>query len=117
MARRYYRLSCSYLHTVQSKYVLRVRCYLSMILYFLLGTMVASAPCHNQRIFHAECRPDSDTSFVTVGVKHLKFWSVTGGQLVAKKGLLAEVPDVAEKPKMQTMLSLAFGAVSAMTSL
>ncbi len=73
---------------------------------------MTSTPVQKGRIFHAEFRPDSDTSFVTVGVKHVKFWSIAGGELVGKKGVLANVADSAEEPKMQTMLSIAFGSVS-----
>ena len=82
----------------------------------MAGTKVASGPAHSQRIFRAEFRPDSDTQFVTVGVKHVKFWSVAGGQLMGKRGILGKVDmpaGVASPQKMQTMLSLAFGAVSA----
>ncbi|KAK7103893.1 echinoderm microtubule-associated protein-like 6 [Littorina saxatilis] len=77
------------------------------------GTKVATGPGHNQRIFRAEFRPDSDTQFVSVGVKHVKFWSVAGSQLMGKRGILGKVdmPAGAASPqKMQTMLSLAFGA-------
>ena len=77
-----------------------------------IGTKVASGPGHSQRIFLAEFRPDSDSQFVSVGVKHIKFWTVAGGQLLAKKGILAAVPECPNMPKMQTMLSVAFGAVS-----
>ena len=49
---------------------------------------------------------------MTVGVKHIKFWTVAGGELISKKGVLAKIPDLPEMPKMQTLLSLAFGAVS-----
>lgn len=73
---------------------------------------MATAPGNQQRIFYAAFRPDSDSQFVTVGVKHVKFWSVAGGQLVGRRGIMAAVPDMADKPKMQTMLSCAFGAVS-----
>lgn len=78
----------------------------------LSGAKVASSPGHNQRIFHAEFRPDSDTQFVTVGVKHIKFWTIAGGELVGKRGIINPLPDLPETPKMQTLLSLAFGAVS-----
>ncbi len=77
-----------------------------------LGAKIASTSGHSQRIFHAEFRPDSDSSFVTIGVNHVKFWNVAGSQLVGKKGILAKVPDLPEQPKMQTLLSVAFGAVS-----
>ncbi|GFS05106.1 echinoderm microtubule-associated protein-like 6 [Elysia marginata] len=73
------------------------------------GSKVASAPGHSQRIFRAEFRPDSDTQFVTVGVKHVKFWSVAGSELIGKRGILTSSEAVGQH-KMQTMLSLAFGA-------
>lgn len=79
--------------------------------------MVASKSGDTQRIFHAEFRPDSDSQFVTVGVKHVKFWSVVGGELVARKGVLTKPEGATGVVKMQTMLSLAFGAVSIVTSL
>ncbi|GFN97686.1 echinoderm microtubule-associated protein-like 6 [Plakobranchus ocellatus] len=73
------------------------------------GTKVASAPGHSQRIFRAEFRPDSDTQLVSVGVKHVKFWSVAGSELIGKRGILTNTEAMGQ-PKMQTMLSLAFGA-------
>ncbi|CAH1792746.1 unnamed protein product [Owenia fusiformis] len=74
------------------------------------GSKVCSAAGHTSRIFHAEFRPDSDSAFVTVGVKHVKFWTIAGGELIGKKGLLANVGEGDEEVKMQTMLSIAFGA-------
>ena len=46
---------------------------------------------------------------MTCGVKHVMFWNVAGGSLVGKKGVLS-LPG--QDIKMQTMLSVAFGAVS-----
>lgn len=60
----------------------------------------------------AEFRPDSDSQFVTVGVKHVKFWTVAGSQLLGKRGLLKRSCTNPQESKMQTMLSIAFGAVS-----
>lgn len=54
-----------------------------------------------------EFRPDSDTQFVSVGIKHIKFWTLVGGSLMYKKGVIGSVED----GRMQTMLSVAFGAV------
>lgn len=54
-----------------------------------------------------EFRPDSDSQFVSVGIKHIKFWTLVGGSLVYKKGVIGSVED----GRMQTMLSVAFGAV------
>ena len=79
-----------------------------------LGLKLASTTGHTQRIFVAEFRPDSDTKFVTCGVKHVMFWTLAGGQLVGKRGVLTqpEGDDSETTMKMQTMLSVAFGAVS-----
>ena len=55
-----------------------------------------------------EFRPDSDTQFVSVGIKHIKFWTLVGGSLMYKKGVIGSV----EEGRVQTMLSVAFGAVS-----
>ena len=73
---------------------------------------MAGGPGHTSRIFAARFRPDSDSSFVTVGVKHVRFWTVAGGELISKKGVLAAVSEDGTESKMQTFLSLAFGAVS-----
>lgn len=73
---------------------------------------VASAPGHNQRIFRAEFRPDSDSQFVSVGVKHVKFWSVAGSELVGKRGILTDAGTGTKIKTLHTMLSVAFGAVS-----
>lgn len=55
-----------------------------------------------------EFRPDSDSQFVSVGIKHVKFWTLAGGALMYKKGVVGTLED----GRMQTMLSVAFGAVS-----
>ncbi|XP_036071655.1 echinoderm microtubule-associated protein-like 6 isoform X3 [Oryzias melastigma] len=70
------------------------------------GTKVSSKGGHTERIFVVEFRPDSDTQFVSVGVKHIKFWTLVGGSLTYKKGVIGSVED----SRVQTMLSVAFGA-------
>lgn len=55
-----------------------------------------------------EFRPDSDAQFVSVGIKHVKFWTLAGSALMYKKGVVGTLED----GRMQTMLSVAFGAVS-----
>ncbi|KTG42430.1 hypothetical protein cypCar_00032632, partial [Cyprinus carpio] len=70
------------------------------------GAKVASRAGHTQRIFVAEFRPDSDTQFVSVGIKHVRFWTLAGRALLSKKGVLSSIEDA----RMQTMLSVAFGA-------
>ena len=76
------------------------------------GTRLAQGIGHTKRIFLAEFRPDSDNSFVTVGVKHVMFWTVAGSQILGKRGLLNTAGQNTQDAKMQTMLSIAFGAVS-----
>ena len=80
--------------------------------HFSSGAKLATAVGHNQRIFRAEFRPDSDSQFVTVGVKHVKFWTVAGSQLVGKRGILTNAGVGTDVHKLQTMLSIGFGAVS-----
>ncbi|XP_037602711.1 echinoderm microtubule-associated protein-like 5 isoform X2 [Sebastes umbrosus] len=70
------------------------------------GAKVASRVGHTHRIFVAEFRPDSDTHFVSVGIKHVRFWTLAGRALLSKKGVLSTIEDA----RMQTMLSVAFGA-------
>ncbi|CAL8295460.1 unnamed protein product, partial [Arctogadus glacialis] len=70
------------------------------------GATVATRQGHTQRIFVAEFRPDSDTHFVSVGIKHVRFWTLAGRALLSKKGVLSTIEDA----RMQTMLSVAFGA-------
>ncbi|XP_057217479.1 echinoderm microtubule-associated protein-like 6 isoform X1 [Triplophysa rosa] len=70
------------------------------------GGKVCCKGGHVDRIFVVEFRPDSDTQFVSVGIKHIKFWTLVGGSLLYKKGVMGTVEDA----RMQTMLSVAFGA-------
>ena len=80
----------------------------------LSGTKLATAQGHTERIFVAEFRPDSDSDFVTCGVKHVKFWNLAGGQLLGKRGVIGgAVPGISDESqlRMQTMLSVAFGGV------
>ena len=84
---------------------------IDMHIMILSGTKVASGPGHSKRIFVAEFRPDSDTTFVTCGVKHATWWTVAGATLVGKKANVASY-QAGSATKMQTMLSVAFGPVS-----
>ncbi|XP_047191015.1 echinoderm microtubule-associated protein-like 6 isoform X1 [Scophthalmus maximus] len=70
------------------------------------GSRVCSRAGHPDRIFVVEFRPDSDSQFVSVGIKHVKFWTLAGGALMYKKGVVRTLED----GRMQTMLSVAFGA-------
>lgn len=75
------------------------------------GSKLASCDGHTERIFIAQFRPDTDNMFVTCGVKHVKFWTLAGSQLIAKRGNIASLQNEDSTDKLQTMLSVAFGAV------
>ena len=53
---------------------------------------------HSDRIFDSCFLPNSDSSFVTVGVKHLKVWDVMGNTLKSKRGIFGS------KGSLQTVL-------------
>ena len=76
------------------------------------GTLVASASgdVEPNRIFRAMFRPDSETVFVSVGFKHVKFWSIAGSELIKRKGVLIDSNKDKNKQlkKMPTMLSIGF---------
>ena len=73
-----------------------------------VGAKMAVSGGGSKRIFLAQFRPDSDVQFVSVGVRHVKFWTVAGSQLVSKDPIFPKsIP-----AKMQTMLSMAFAPVS-----
>lgn len=46
------------------------------ILMMLVGIKVSNHSSTIKRIFCAQFRPDSDSHFVSVGVKHVMFWQV-----------------------------------------
>ena len=75
------------------------------------GVNIACTVGSEHRIFRALFRPDSETQFVSAGVKHLKFWSVAGNTLVEKKAVITKSADGKRSAKMQTMLSIAFQGV------
>ena len=74
------------------------------------GVKMAQSPGSVNRIFLAQFRPDSTDKFVSVGVQHVKFWSLAGSKLLSKRGVLNI--STATNHRMQTMLSIAFAPVS-----
>lgn len=77
------------------------------------GSLAASAVGDSRRIFRVMFRPDSDTVFVSVGFKHVKFWNIAGSELIKKNGVLTDSEmSSAKLKKMPTMLSIAFGLVN-----
>ena len=54
------------------------------------GATVATASGHHGRVLAASFRPGKDDEFVTCGVKHVKWWTLSGNKLLAKKGLFTK---------------------------
>lgn len=75
------------------------------------GVNVACTVASEERVFRALFRPNSETQFVTAGVKHLKFWTVAGNTLLDKRAVVTKTAAGKRTTKMQTMLSIAFGPV------
>ena len=71
------------------------------------GSKVAQTSGDKRRVFLAQFRPDSDTQFVSCGVKHVRFWNLAGTRLLSQRGSLPKTCGAS----MQTMLSLAFAQV------
>ena len=60
--------------------------------------------CFLLQVFDVQYNPFKDNSIVSCGVKHIKFWSLCGNTLTAKKGVFGKVGEI------QTMLCLGFGS-------
>eukprot|EP00055_Hartaetosiga_balthica_P012061 m.57177 g.57177 ORF g.57177 m.57177 type:complete len:1939 (+) comp7823_c0_seq2:90-5906(+) len=71
------------------------------------GIQLAKATV-NHRLFVVAFRPDSDVEFVTAGIKHIKFWTLTGSSLLSQRGHTSGPM----KKKMTTMLGIGFGKES-----
>lgn len=61
---------------------------------------------HNEDIFGLRWNPHDDDRFVTVGVKHIKFWIRAGGGMTSKQGVFGKA---AGKQGKETQLCVVFG--------
>lgn len=55
------------------------------------------------KVFDVQFNPYAENSLVSCGVKHIKFWSLCGNALTAKKGVFGKTGEI------QTIMCLAFG--------
>ena len=55
------------------------------------GRILSSTRGHNDRIFDVQFNPFSPNTLATCGVKHIKFWSLSGNSLTGKKGIFGRV--------------------------
>ena len=46
---------------------------------------------HKDKIFEVRCDPNAFDKLVTVGVRHIKFWTIAGGGLTSKRGTYGDV--------------------------
>lgn len=58
---------------------------------------------HKDKIFVVKWNPFSSDKLVTVGIKHIKFWTQTGGGFTSKRGIFGNVA------KQDTMLCATYG--------
>uniref|UniRef100_A0A8C9CAS3 EMAP like 6 n=1 Tax=Phocoena sinus TaxID=42100 RepID=A0A8C9CAS3_PHOSS len=65
------------------------------------GKLLASATGHSDRIFDISWDPYQPNRVVSCGVKHIKFWTLCGNALTAKRGIFGKTGD------LQTILCLA----------
>ncbi len=61
---------------------------------------------HNAKIFCLRWNPYDDERFVTVGVKHIKFWTKAGGGMTAKQGVFGKISG---KQGKQNQMCVVFG--------
>lgn len=86
---------------------------LATFFFLILGKILATTTGYRNRLFKGVFRPDSDIHFVTVGIKHVKFWTLVGSQLHGHKGVLniASEGQNESHGALKTMLSVMFGKV------
>ncbi|CAF1944366.1 unnamed protein product [Rotaria magnacalcarata] len=70
------------------------------------GEKLASQRGHNDKIFCLRWNPHDDDRFVTVGVKHIKFWTKAGGGMTSKQGVFGKA---AGKQGKQNQMCVVFG--------
>ena len=63
---------------------------------------------HKDKIFVIKWNPFSSDQLVTVGIKHIKFWTQTGGGFTSKRGIFGNVA------KQDTMLCVTYGKTAEM---
>ena len=61
---------------------------------------------HNDKIFCLRWNPHDDDRFVTVGVKHIKFWTRAGGGMTSKQGVFGKA---AGKQGKESQMCVVFG--------
>lgn len=68
------------------------------------GEKLATTRGHKSKIFCISWNPYTDNQLVTVGIKHIKFWTTVGGGFTSKSGVFGR------KGKQATMLCVEYGA-------
>jgi WD40 repeat protein len=58
--------------------------------FLILNYLVEFARGHNDKIFCLRWNPYDEDRFVTVGVKHIKFWTRAGGGMTSKQGVFGK---------------------------
>ena len=67
------------------------------------GEKLASTRGHKDKIFCIKWNPHTPDNLVTVGVKHIKFWSQVGGGFTSSRGIFGNLSGI------ENMMCIAFG--------
>ncbi|UJR16486.1 hypothetical protein I4U23_003389 [Adineta vaga] len=70
------------------------------------GEKLGSQRGHNDKIFCLRWNPYDENRFVTVGVKHIKFWTKAGGGMTSKQGVFGKISG---KQGKQNQMCVVFG--------
>ena len=73
------------------------------------GEKLATTRGHKDKIFMIVWNPHTSDQLVTVGVKHIKFWTQTGGGFTSKRGIFGKAG------KSTTMLCVSYGLTEEMS--
>ncbi|CAF0858738.1 unnamed protein product [Adineta steineri] len=70
------------------------------------GEKLGSQRGHNDKIFCLRWNPHDENRFVTVGIKHIKFWTKAGGGMTSKQGVFGKTSG---KQGKQNQMCVVFG--------
>ncbi|XP_078612841.1 echinoderm microtubule-associated protein-like 6 [Branchiostoma floridae x Branchiostoma japonicum] len=68
------------------------------------STPLATTKGHKDKIFGVQWNPYDSARFVTIGIKHIKFWTLSGNSFTSRRGIFGSAGEI------NTMVSVAHGS-------
>ncbi|XP_066266402.1 echinoderm microtubule-associated protein-like 6 [Branchiostoma lanceolatum] len=68
------------------------------------ATPLAKTKGHKDKIFGVQWNPYDSARFVTIGIKHVKFWTMSGNSFTSRRGIFGSAGEI------NTMVSVAHGS-------